>query len=107
MRPLLFLLPLALLACDKDRLRLNARVPDCVRQEIEHPPIAPYQAVYRYRIDGEEVYVFEPGCCDWPGMVIDNQCRTYCTLPNFAWSNDRTTDCPDFPDERELIWEKE
>lgn len=76
-------------ACDK--VELNEEVPSCMEKKINeyknsNLPCSSGKSVYRYKFQGEYVYVFDPGNCgaDMMSDVFDEACNSICGLGGIA-----------------------
>ena len=77
------------LSCQK--LELSEEVPKCISQKIQeykHSTLScsTGKTVYRYKFQGEFVYVFNPGNCgaDMMSTVYDQECNILCGLGGIA-----------------------
>ena len=76
-------------ACDK--VELKEEVPGCMEKKINdyksrNHPCSSGKSVYRYKLQGEYVYVFNPGNCgaDMMSDVLDEACNSICGLGGIA-----------------------
>lgn len=100
-----------LLNCQK--VELNEEVPSCMEKKINdyknsNLPCEYGKSIYRYKFQGEYVYVFNPGNCgaDMMSDVFDEACNSICGLGGIAGNISCNGD--DFgktATNRTLIWE--
>jgi hypothetical protein len=105
----ILLLFVIIAGCNDDRLPKGT--PNCILSKIEeikadgvaNPPAK----VLRYLYKGETVYYIPPKCCDFPSILMDENCNVICA-PDGGLSGAGDGRCADFFKERsneKLIWE--
>lgn len=106
----IFIFTIHFLGCDTKEI-ISDEVPDCIQsqistienQEVWNPPAK----VYKYQYKGQTVYYIPPRCCDFPSVLLDENCTAICS-PDGGLTGDGDGLCSDFFDIRtneELIWE--
>lgn len=66
-------------------------------------------AVWRYQMEGKDVYLLIPTCCDKYIKAFDTNCKLIC-IPSGGFSGKGDGSCPDFNTKaigKELIWTSE
>lgn len=105
---LLFILLLfTVLSCDKIDYEIDG-IPNCVSREIRADN-GDWQRVFERRIDGEQFFYFQAGCCDRFNELFDTNCNRICS-PDGGFTGGGDGQCPDFTNAviaDTQIWERE
>jgi len=85
-------------------------IPSCVKSRIDslaaEAPWNPRAEVWKYNYNGQTVYYIPPHCCDYPSLLIDENCNLIC-YPEGGIVGGGYGQCIDFMEKRKdgvRIW---
>lgn len=99
---LVLLLLIVVTGCDEGDF-MTPDYSSCLTKLIKHEDPA---EVWRYQIEGKDVYLVIPACCDQFIKLFDTNCKLICS-PSGGFSGKGDGTCPDFYQKaivKELIW---
>lgn len=106
---LLFFMIIVLASCNKSDIKKGT--PDCIVHKIndfDKESGCDDRKVDRYKFQGQDVYVFEPGTCgaDMTSEVVDDQCNTLGYLGGITGNTEINGEFFSSASFQENIWKK-
>lgn len=92
--------------CDDSDPTLSPCILEKIKEIQAQPLSNPPQAIYRQESNGLTFYYLPPPCCDFPGIILDNDCHYFCS-PDGGLTGEGAKDCPAYifePKKSVLIW---